>query len=208
MSKDASQNTDVDDQLVCIARIALIWNSIDETANITLEAALAVPSPMMMQVATRINGFDGKVELIKQYAAFVSDDTALLSDIGESLSFAKTAKTYRDAVVHTIPDFERGRGKTIKTQARVLRIDISRGALTNIYAHVGYVDLELVEVMDIIRALRREETSESEVVKQQAAREIADCLGQLRFLHGARKMLPRLPPLPPVRSAHQDWVTQ
>jgi hypothetical protein len=55
-------------QLQALGAIAIIWTRLERRIDFAMCTALAIPHQLWVEVASRINGFDGKVELIKRGA--------------------------------------------------------------------------------------------------------------------------------------------
>jgi len=197
----------LDKQLQLIGSIAATWNDLDDSANYVLERCLRVPPELFMHVATRINGFDGKKEIIKLWAKARLEANAK-DALFETLNAASTVKTYRDAIIHTIPDeFEPDRGKTVKTQARVLRIDISPDTLERVLTFSKLVNAEMLDFVDFTLSMMLQDEYPSDHAEggRSPEAERHELLLQVQKVQSERKALPALPPLPPARPAPEDF---
>src|SRR5437870_4744448 len=88
-------------QLAIIGAINVIWTRIERQVDAAMCIALAVPPQLWVDITSRINGFDGKIALIKRgaelYVRMPPDAMGLLSDI---LGAMEEHKRYRDGVIH------------------------------------------------------------------------------------------------------------
>jgi hypothetical protein len=89
------------EQLELIGAIAIAWNQIEDSIDTILPIALRVPFPLWLEVTTRINGFDGKIAILKgtlTHFRIVFGDFDPV--IRETLGAVEQHKRYRDGVIH------------------------------------------------------------------------------------------------------------
>jgi hypothetical protein len=88
-------------QLALIGAINVIWTRIERRIDWAMCLALNVPHGLHVDVASRINGFDGKVALIKRGAErHLKLPQESMDLLAESLGAIEKYKRYRDGIIH------------------------------------------------------------------------------------------------------------
>lgn len=196
------------ERLAAIGAVALSWNLIETLIDVCVGLALELHPDMWSSVTSRINGIEGKVELLKETARirheFSERDSAIIADTFGSVMLHKR---YRDGVIHArifhptaivAPSHER-RGGTFE-------VLVSKGALDALYAHLDMLCCECAEITSLFfssaRCLGNISRHISEDEKREAAQEFQAGIVLLLDLQRQRKALRPLPrfqeePLPP-----------
>jgi hypothetical protein len=87
------------EQLEWIGTIIIAWNELEILIDFAMNIGLGVSAALWFEVSTRINGIDGKVELIRQAKSeFLEIDQSISSAIGRTLNGVTECKKYRDGV--------------------------------------------------------------------------------------------------------------
>jgi hypothetical protein len=91
--------------LAAFGAVTLAWNQVDGMIDSILCAALQLHSDLRVDVRSRINGFDGKIGIIKKalqvhFGTF--PDVCRFAQV--SLGACELYKTYRDGVAHARPN--------------------------------------------------------------------------------------------------------
>jgi len=147
------------EQLAGIGAVAMAWNEVEYLLDIMLYSALALPSAHWLDVVTRINGIEGKLEILRQFIArnrrIAADAAAVMK---QSMDDAGLYKTFRDAVVHArVFNAPAGIGQRIERQAKISQVILTREALDGFYDRLVLLRREfqgILAVFDILRAFR------------------------------------------------------
>jgi hypothetical protein len=112
------------EQLREIGAIALTWNQVDALIDFLLLVTLKLAPHVWLHVAKRINGMDGKLEILRLHAnhsEILTDDAKAC--IGLSLDAVGEYKGYRDAIVHSHTfDPEKGIAQEVGRRAKVQQV--------------------------------------------------------------------------------------
>jgi hypothetical protein len=141
------------EQLAEIGAVALIWNQIETMVDFLLLIVLHIPVGSWLDVTKRINGMDGKVEILRRY----SDRNRIFTEeakqcIKISLDAIGEYKGYRDAIVHSVPfDVDRGIAQTIGSRAKITQVLVRIDALTSLFERMKMLLRELQEIDLLIR---------------------------------------------------------
>ena len=88
-------------QLKSLGAIAIMWTQIERRIDFAMCTALNIPYQLWVDLSSRINGFDGKVELIKKGAEqHIRVPRDAMRIIADSLGSISEHKRYRDGVIH------------------------------------------------------------------------------------------------------------
>jgi hypothetical protein len=108
------------EQLQGIGAVALAWSEAEAFVDFLLYIALSLLNGLWLDVVTRINGFEGKIRIIKKGGEDLglSEETQRL--IRDSLGHRQASKKFRDAVIHArIYDPRHGIGTVVERRASV-----------------------------------------------------------------------------------------
>jgi hypothetical protein len=162
-----------------------------------LTYATAINFDLSLAVTSRINGFDGKVAIIKDAVLTVwSFPEEIIADINATLSAAEEHKRYRDSVIHARPltsdsavaPANANRGTTYETIVTV-------EALNALYDRVISIYHEMIEVTYIVMLYAAIPDVEGSV-RQPYEDTARSCVAQLRHYQYLRSHLPPLPEFP------------
>lgn len=188
-------------QLSAIAWIALFWNEIEENVDTIMCRAMQIPDIFWVEVATRINGIDGKIELIRirMRHDLGGEKHKLFQLISKTLGDIKEIKKHRDAVVHTNPDFDTGTGKTVGRRGKIVTVNIALPTLDIIRQHANALCEESATINQMLH-LGQQHANQVEVGdasgKVSQRPEFQALTAQLLNEQKMRAKLPRLPPVP------------
>ena len=190
-------------QLREIGAVAIIWNDVEDIFDAIMCLGIGLPSSLWLEVSTRINGFDGKVAIIKAAAQknlVIPDEVFEL--ISATIEKAAGLKTYRDSVVHSRPfNTITGVGETIRRRGRVEHILLTTAALKTLYKWLDAVRLEFVAVCGIFdSAIVMKQLSDADapdLEKRLPEQLFQEYVALLQERQTKRKALPPLPSLPP-----------
>jgi len=202
---------DIDaDRLAAFASVVLSWNLVEAMIDASIGAALELQPDMWSAITSRINGVEGKLELLKETARvrhrFPERDYNVVADtIGQIMTY----KRYRDGLVHArifdataviAPSHER-RGKTFE-------VLVSKDAIEILYEHMDQLCCECAEMAMLFfssaRCLGNISKALSEDEKQAAAEEFRAGIVLLLDLQSQRAALRPLPKFPPEPQAPEE----
>jgi len=208
--KDLSIN-----QLAWIGSIAIAFNEVEALIDFMLSMALRLKA-VGPQITSRINGIDGKVEILKIAFGELSPPKdaieALAATLGEG-GFSKLKK-YRDGLIHArMLDAPLGIGMTPAKRGKISTIIMSEQALEGIYNRLLLIRSELIEIANVLShllvidamaemvrktsaAFPRVSPVVQEMRRQQTEQEIPDYLSRHREHLRNRLSLPPLPEPP------------
>lgn len=199
-------------RLATIGAISLTWNSIEDSIEMNIGLILELFRSMWDEVSSRINGFDGKIALIKVAAKeSVLLPTAYYLPICSTLSALEEHKKYRDAVIHVrIQDPAAPVAPSHKNKGRQLEVLITPEALIALLERLTILEQEVNRITLIIVSIRahrgRMGTTPTEDEKRQAEEDAQQHLAQLRGFQSQRAAMsplpefPSEPEAPPVRA--------
>jgi hypothetical protein len=143
-------------QLAGIGAICLSYNYAENTINRMMFLAMGIPIEIYHDVTSRINGIDGKIEIVKRGA---KEHLNLAPDILEFLSVTlgdggfKLLKKYRDAVIHArIVNRITGVGELIESRGRHSEVLLTKDALMGLFQRLEEIRMELASLMGAIDA--------------------------------------------------------
>jgi hypothetical protein len=206
--KDLSES-----QLARIGSVAIAYNEAETLIDILLALSLKLHPTLPAALTSRINGIDGKIELLKIAYKSLGADTSVFGALCECLGengFSQLKK-YRDGVIHArVLDAPKGIGLTIAKRGKFDEILLTTDALDGIYERLVSIRYELAEFVMILSALRNYEsaaktaTSSSnpladlllEKLKTDTEQDIQAFLSRYRSHQKSRSSLPPLPEFP------------
>lgn len=141
------------EQLAEIGAIALLYNQLESFVDFMLLVVLHLPPSTWLPVVKRINGMDGKLEILRRYAA----DSFILTDeakqcVKNALDAIGEYKGYRDAIVHSIPfDVDQGIAQRIGSRAEVTQVIVQIDALKAVSQRMELLLREMQEIDMLFR---------------------------------------------------------
>jgi len=139
------------EQLSEIGAIALIWNQIEIIVDFLLLVVLKLSPVIWLEVAKRINGMDGKLEILRR---FYEHNDILTEPAKQCLKHSLDAiaeyKKYRDAIVHSLLfDVDKGIAQHIGSRAKINQVLLTIDALTGLYNRMNIL-LEELQHVDLL----------------------------------------------------------
>jgi hypothetical protein len=188
------------DQLAGIGAIVLIYNYAESAINRMLPVALGLSSGVYLSVTTRINGIDGKIEILKLAAADIGLPQDMRDFLADSLgnSGFSLFKKFRDAIIHArIHDPALGYGEVIESRGKMSQVLLTAEALTILFDHIEALKDELFSFLLIFVAAREINNRASDGPEtEQLALRIRDGFAQAQRHRTRRLSLPPLPEFP------------
>jgi hypothetical protein len=143
-------------QLAGIGAVALSYNYAENTVNRMMFLCMGIPIGMYRDVVTRINGVDGKIEIVKRGA---KEQLNLPCEIVEFISVTlgdghfKLLKKYRDAVIHArIVNKVTGVGELLESRGRHTEVLLTKDALMGLYKRLKEIRMELACLLMVMDA--------------------------------------------------------
>lgn len=194
--------TDIDpERLKLLAAIAIEYTSLEVMVDLALRDLLRLDWDET-DVVSRINGFEGKVAIIKatsQASATLKGEPATL--VADTLGEIGVLKTYRDAVAHA--DIHEPKAEIVRTSTKhgkPYEVDISISTLTVLFNRVMALQVEMTHAFRVLSHHFDHDDLEmgkysdaSEVI---SGRPFQEHLAQLRDYQSSRRLLPAIPKLP------------
>lgn len=148
------------DQLATIGGIALAYNDLEGCIDELFFAVSALPKALRLEISTRINGIEGKIEIIKCGAALAGlvpeDQKQLAEALGRGERCFMNLKSYRDAVIHCrVINSIASIGLRTDRRAKLIDVLLTKDALEYLYQGLVSLRSELREAETLINTLRR-----------------------------------------------------
>ena len=197
-----------DGQLMGIGLVAATYNEAEIMIDVLLTNLLGLSQKMSIELTSRINGIDGKIELLKigireldAPAVFQSLLSKTLGKDGKS-GFTELKK-YRDGIIHArVTDASIGVALTPGKRGAVYDILLTEKALEAVVERNSTIRHEFVEAHRIIAKLREV----SGLPKSQREQEIQAMISLYQLHQKHRLSLPQLPEFPSETEVHQAHV--
>lgn len=216
--------------LADMAATLLAYNEIEAEVDILLAHILQLEAPL--EVTSRINGFEGKVEIIKAAAKTLSAPTEfielLTASLGDDDGVLKL-KQYRDALAHArhIDIATAAIAATTAKRGKAYEVLIAPGALMALYIRLLLMRPELLVAetviikLVILRQFNRYETGMERgfiaspaqpvipTAKQRYEQDVPILIAQYQEHQNRRRSLPQFPRFPSegeLFEAHLKWV--
>jgi hypothetical protein len=190
------------EQLAYIGAIAMLYNDledkIDEMCGLCFEGTIQT-----REITSRINGVEGKLEIVKHAAKQWDFDASELATLGETfgqLGFLEL-KGLRDAVVHArVFDFTTSVARTRAKKGKVSDVLLHIDALKNLYERMDKMRIELWIIDDVLaRKERIKKGGLADLHKARLEEEILTLWTQAQGHRSQRLSLPPAPEWPPDR---------
>lgn len=186
------------EQLSLIGAITLSYNQIEYMFRGMANVTLKLHPSLYQHVATRINGFDGLHEIIKHAAKLdnrLSGDLYL--DLCDTLSAAKSCKTYRDAIIHAQVQGGTEFGMVVQRRGRLDEVLLTKTALEALLERSIATSAELVTLLvaciEVDGVDLEKFTAED---RQRLEQDFPTRVAQYRMCLKSRRSLPPLPTFP------------
>ena len=205
------------EQLAEIGAVTLIWNAVEYSVHYLLGIALRIPlSGLTLELGTRINGFDGRIELIR--LAIAGWEFPTISPVlATTLGGAKEYKGYRDAVVHSLPYMDEWNqmGSGIRRQGQTYEVLIGVEALSGLYERLDSIRSEIWELMGALyyfdlgsQSAPKDANRSAYLEKLSSSPEIQGHVAQAQEHQKKRRFLPPLPKFPFEHPTPEAKATQ
>lgn len=199
------------DQFAGIGKVAIAYNYAETSIDRCLAVALDLPAGMEMQVTSRINGIDGKIELIKKTATALSLPSELRLQVADTLG--KTGfsllKSYRDGVIHArVLDADLGIGEHVGRRAQHIDVLLKADALDALADHLRAISIEITSLIFVfLTAQKLAAAAPDDPKTAQLLEDIQDDISLYREYQSHRLSLPPLPEFPeePEDSEALEW---
>jgi hypothetical protein len=199
-------------QLAGIGAVALAYNEVERNIDGLFFTVTRLSGELQYEVSTRINGIDGKIEIINKGAKSLGLDEQDLWQLAEALGqgvFGKL-KSYRDAVIHArLINASVGIGTVVGKRAKMSDVLLSESALNCIYSHLIALRDELsraVTLLGITRTLAG--VSSNHPSKESLQEGKIRWSPRFRACQVTRSALPPIPEFPSeseLREAEIQW---
>ena len=198
-------------QLKWIGAIAMNFNEAEALIETAFFHATQLPDAIRLDVSTRINGIDGKIEIVQSGASTLGLDTKTCGDLAASLGDGgfKLIKGYRDAIIHSrAHNSPKGIGIRVDRRAKVYEVLLTETALKTLYEHISALRIELSEINQLLLYASQLSSMSDAQGKGQLAALISVATTQLRSHRSWRLSLQQLPKFPSEQElleARETW---
>lgn len=181
-----------------VGAITLTWNYIEHGINFILGMSLKLPPPIGEEVTSRINGLDGKIEILKRAAKLLwKMPDHYLKIIGDTLGAIEEHKRYRDGIIHAgVFHPESPVADTLQRRGVTDEVLVTDEALNALYERLTYLQAEIDVLTYVYFCCFLWGEKEYGRKKRLIAKEMEACTVQLCILQKRRKALPPLPKFP------------
>lgn len=187
-------------QLAAIGAVAMYYNEMEAWIDTLFWQVTELPSELELEVSTRINGIDGKLEIIKIGASSLDLAPPTLNTLRDTLGesgFVQLRK-FRDAVIHArVLNAPLGLGARVDRRASVYEVLLTADALEILTEHIFAMRLELQTAANLLIAARIAKSTDSagpEKAQLEAGKSTLSA--QLREHRNRTKSLRPLPEFP------------
>lgn len=200
------------EQLAGIGAVAVAWNELEIFLHYLLGLSAGIPTPLWLEVSTRVNGLEGYVQIIRKGIALCAsllnlEKEEVIALMEKSLDAVLDYKQYRDGVIHArVFDAPTGLGELVKRRGQKDEVLLTVEALSALYVRLVLLRKELLAMMGLMNRLSRVVMlmeSGAKPNKQWLAQGIRAYTPRLRSHQNERLSLPplpafpKLPPIPP-----------
>lgn len=165
-------------QLAAIGAVSLAYNEVERDIDLLFFSTTRLNANLQMEVSSRVNGIDGKIEIIKKGAATFPVNQTVLTWLAESLGDGafKKLKSYRDAVVHArLLSSPASLGVVVGKRGKMSQVWLGEAALSSLYDHLAGLERELAAAVTLFtgilhyEALAADDPRRSSFEKEKAA---------------------------------------
>jgi hypothetical protein len=186
------------EQLTYIGAVAMLYNDVEAEVNQLCATGLHIPINDD-EVLSRINGIEGKYELIKLCAAYWGWTAQERNHLSEALGKGgfHGLKTWRDAVIHArVFDIKSSVARVAERRGKTAEVLLAPDALKGFYDRLVWMRVE-IDTLDTIMARKRAlHTASYPGRKEQLSQEIEASWIQAREHQTRRLSLPPMPEFP------------
>jgi len=196
-------------RLRLMGAITLAWNWIEWTIDVALAVSLETHPDMWLELTSRINGMEGKVELLKKTLALsgyppLPDGADPL--VRKFLGAVGSYKKLRDGLIHArLTEPKAIIAETVQRRGVTDEMLVSREALKQLYDHLSLLGREAEYALQVyffsVGASQRNGTKRKRL---QDAERLLQALVQLRLHLQTREALLPLPEFPDAPQAPLD----
>lgn len=208
--------TDIEPRkLQVIGAISLQWNFVEDIIDDCLGRALQLDLGIAVDVTSRINGMDGKREILRK----VVNSNPILNDeekaiLCDSIGAVAEYKKYRDGIVHArIEGPNKDVAFTAPNRGAAFYVIVATVALERLYLHLevlGHEVIGMYRVVELCCVNEMELISEGGHIDPRKLRDSRSFLDAIFLARERQKQRRSLPPLPrfvdkpPTREGSED----
>jgi len=188
--------------LEAVGHLTFLWNDIEEALDRGFMWAIECPANLQIEIRSRINGLDGKVEIIKaaiKGKGLSDEETGRLL---ETFSAFEPLKTRRDAVIHArASEIFNGIARTNEKRGAVYEVLLTTESVSAVTAHLEIYGVEMAAAAGRLcdftpsAAAFRAAAAKDDSHRQLFERATQSYLKVHRDSQTKRKALPKLPEL-------------
>lgn len=190
------------EQLAGIGAVAMAYTEAEYCIDALIFEGMALSRDLGLEITTRINGMDGKIEIVRIMAAtFLRLPPDVLTFLDNSLGNLKHMKTHRDLIIHAhIIDASAGIGLKIDRRASLKNVLLTTTYLDAIYSRLILFKQELGTMITIFQAMgvrvRIDPLYLGDLNTGLVGQNLQERFSQVQEIQKKRLSLPPLPELP------------
>jgi hypothetical protein len=196
------------EQLEWIGSVAIAWNELEILIDFAMANGLGVRAPLWDELTTRINGIEGKLQLVRKSLALLPEiEEQTVSLITNTLDAATECKKYRDGVIHArVFDAPTGIGVLMQRRAKSEHVLLTVEALRGLYDRLVLLRHEMGAIVLMLHGLTiyRSRSARTDASKKRAEEAALGYASQLREHQMNRRSLPPLPQFPELPPEPQE----
>lgn len=194
------------EQLILIGSITIAYNYLEYLFRGLMNVTVPIRPNLYSAVATRINGFDGILEIIKRAIALDDriDDTAR-AEMFDTLATAQRCKSLRDVLIHAMVHPPSGYGWRVGRRGKLEEVLLSETALGGLLSLITHTSQEMVCLILLCANFKDLEPTRftAEEIRQ-LERPFPERFARYRQCQTSRKSLPPLPTFPDESPAPKE----
>ena len=189
------------EQLEWIGAVAIGWNELEILIDYAMSIGLGISAPLWLEVSTRINGIDGKLQLIRHLRIIFPElDSQMFDLIGATLDIVAQCKKYRDGVIHArVFNAPANIGELIQRRGKRKEVLLAVTALNGLYERLVVLRDEMIDIVMIVtelalyRRFHPSVSSADDEAQRRVEAEVQEYVSQLQAHQRYRQSLPPLP---------------
>mgnify|MGYP001562812078 CR=1 FL=1 len=188
------------EQLAAIGAVAMQYNETEAWIEGLFFETTRIPDAIRLEVSTRINGIEGKIEIVKHGLRQLVADDAVVAEAGSALGDGgfMGLKRHRDAVIHAnVLNAPLGIGLRVDRRAARYEVLLTVPALKQLQTGLQSVSVDLMALMNLaIHARVLSEADPSDPERAQYSANLATWSARFLSRRSRTRSLPPPPQFP------------
>jgi hypothetical protein len=199
------------DQLAAVGAVTLAFNELQSAVEAMLQVATSIPEWLFSDVASRINGLDGKIAIIKAVIDREVSEPKDIEEIKQSVGTFMEFKGNRDAIIHArVLNAALGIGLSSERRAQESEVLLRAGDLDTFYDHIVALQKEIFSASNFLASILALKLLASDDQNRAPFEEaVRDRQTQFRENRSRRQSLTPMPKFPSeheLQEAENRWL--